>query len=160
MYLLIRRQARSTLFPYTTLFRSIRATAGCRRQWRDPAGPAVPRGGRLVGSGACGLRAGLAAGGRLPEGRRAALRALARTARGDAAAPARAGSAGGGGRPGGAARGGKAADVRGAGGNSPWRRSLHVGEADRVLGVRLQRLAEADDAAPGHGRAVAADEAL
>src|SRR5204862_7984078 len=36
-FLMIRRPPRSTLFPYTTLFRSPRPQ--CERAWPDPAGP-------------------------------------------------------------------------------------------------------------------------
>src|SRR5687767_15910386 len=40
-FLMIRRPPRSTLFPYTTLFRSPTATAACRRMpsgWREASG--------------------------------------------------------------------------------------------------------------------------
>src|SRR2546429_8751905 len=39
---MIRRPPRSTLFPYTTLFRSLRARRRCRREWW-PAWPPQPR---------------------------------------------------------------------------------------------------------------------
>src|SRR2546425_2214103 len=40
---MIRRPPRSTLFPYTTLFRSLRAPDGCRRGGRQPSARDVHR---------------------------------------------------------------------------------------------------------------------
>src|SRR3989442_15208858 len=48
-FLMIRRPPRSTLFPYTTLFRSphVRATCGSPPRYRpDPPAASAPRGGR------------------------------------------------------------------------------------------------------------------
>src|SRR5216683_6052193 len=38
-FLMIRRPPRSTLFPYTTLFRSRRGTCSSRTRWPTPHGP-------------------------------------------------------------------------------------------------------------------------
>src|SRR2546427_9606051 len=62
-FLMIRRPPRSTLFPYTTLFRSV--AAGCRDGVRSPARPRASRDAATLARGAA----------RPPRARRAAPRA-------------------------------------------------------------------------------------
>src|SRR3712207_7950743 len=67
-FLMIRRPPRSTLFPYTTLFRSVQATcpghAGGDRCWSRPDQPAVRdcRPDRLCRTGRDGTRRGRSCG--------------------------------------------------------------------------------------------------
>src|SRR2546429_3043381 len=56
-FLMIRRPPRSTLFPYTTLFRS-RWSTSRRAAWTTPRRPLAKRSGSLSGTASAGLRDG------------------------------------------------------------------------------------------------------